>query len=296
MEVITKFLETMQALLVVKVMLFLAIGLVLALAGLFTRKFWLIGLGLLVAFGQFALPKMQNLSYEQEIEARRKLVRNLPKVPFPADYPRRLIIEGDDFDYMLGWFITAGYFDEVDRRGMRLVAAADQRGCRAAALAYLDPDPAHSDDFGPSNDREARQKLLEKMRSCVTQSSVGEGGSGDATILRLDGAVKYRAIDRRPKPQAIEVSILRAGKETLSHYDEMPTLDYPKSALQLLPEGYEYSCSGFHDLQILVNLIDAAKQPGLAADLMKRGAPGSSKYDRCLVSPAPTRKETEAPS
>ena len=282
MEIIVKFLEAMQLLLLAKVALFLVIGLGLGIAGFVTHRYWLVAVGAVVALGQFAWPWLSNRHLESEIAERREYVRTLPKVALPADYPRRLVIEGDLSPNPPGWFIAAGYFDEVDVGGRRWITASSSSACREAALAILDPDrPGERRKFGANP--------YQRVKDCVVDAGPALDNA-EAIVLRVDG--RTTLYDRKNarlqgRPRSIQLSVRGDGKEELVHYDEMPTLAYPKSATRLLPEGYDYPCSRFAYLQIVANVLDAAKVPAQAEGIRRRGAVRRSEYDDCIASIAP---------
>ena len=285
MEIIDQFLQAMQALLIAKVAIFLAIGISAAIAGLAMRKPWIIGLGLAIAFGQFALPWLSNMGFKSEIESRRQYVNELPKTPIPKDYPPRLVLEGDISPSPAGWFLAAGYVNEVDIGGLRLVANDGGPACRGAALAIVNPDR-------PGERTEFAGNPYERIKLC-TRVAGRASPHADAIILRIGNRTELfdrENARRHGAPRAIQISLRRGGKEVLAHYDEMPILAYPKSATQLLPEGYDYPCSRFAYLQITANLLDAAKQPTKAEGLLQRGAIRRSQYDECVASVAPILK------
>jgi hypothetical protein len=283
-EIITWFLEAVQVLLLAKVAMLLVAGLGLALTGFLKRKRWLIALGLLIAFGQFAWPLIFNASYDNVIDARRDYVRNLPKAPIPADYPRRIVIIGDLTPKPPGWFIAAGYADEVDVEGQRFVAAQGIEQCREAALALADPE-------GKASRTSFEGNPYPRVKACATEAGLAKPDA-DAVIVRIGN--KTTLFDRENArrhgaPRAIQVSVRRNSQEKLAHYDEMPILGSPSSATQLLPEQYDYPCPDFAYLQIVANLLDAARQPAQAARLMQRGSARHSQYDDCIASAPPTR-------
>ena len=285
MDIITEFLAAMQTLMLAQVVLLLAAGLGLALFGLVKRNYWLVALGCVLAFGQFVLPWLSNRAQSSGIEARRDYVRRLPTVPLPADYPRRLIIEGDIVPNPPAWFVAAGYVDAVDISGQRFVAAPGIDGCREAAMAVLDPDTPASRQRREGNPRG-------KLRQCVSAGPPQQ--DGDAIILRIGNRTTLfdrENARRHGAPVAIQFSIRRGGRESLVHYDEMPILPRPSSATQLLPEGYDYPCPGFATLQIVANFLDAARDPARATTLRQRGAARRSQYDPCIASAAPVRKQ-----
>ena len=275
----------MQALLIAKVAIFLTIGIGAAIAGLVMRKPWIIALGLAIAFGQFASPWLSNMSFKSEIESRRQYVKELPRTPIPNDYPPRLVLEGDISPSPAGWFIAAGYFNEVNIGGLRLVANDGGPACREAALAIVNPDR-------PGERTEFAGNPYEQIKMC-TRVAGQASPHADAIILRIGNRTKLfdkENARRNGAPRAIQISLRRDGKDVLAHYDEMPILAYPKSATQLLPEGYDYPCSKFAYLQITANLLDTARQPTKAAHLLQRGAIRRARYDDCIASIAPKLK------
>ena len=299
MEIITKFLDAMQILLFAKVALFLALGLVLVFVGIFKKNRWLIGLGILAAFGQFVWPWFSNASYEGQISDRRNFVLAIPKTPIQPNYPRRLIVEGDASNMLpAGWFIYLGYFDEVDQDGVRWVAAPSAKGCRDAALNVRDPNPdkeATDERIRRFNkQKDAKLSPFQQLKACTVRGEAALPGA-DAIILRIGNNTKLwdRAAARRiGGPAAIQVSVLQGGKETLAHYDEMPALRYQSSTLALLPPGYKYPCNGFDYPQIVANLLDGARQPSLRKQSMERGERlQRSKYDPCIASKAPVPEQ-----
>lgn len=291
MEIITRFLEAMQALLLLKVAMLLALGGILVSLGVAKRKKWLIAGGLVVAFGQFAWPLIANKSYESAVAERRAYVANLPKVRLPVDYPRRLVLEGEISNSNPGWFIAAGYVDEVDFGGQRLVAlegvaAEGIDRCRQAALALANPDPTATDQrFG--------ENPFQYIKKCTRVAGPASSNS-DAIILRIDGRTRLfnrENARRNGAPRAIQISLRRNGKEMLVHYDEIPILSYRSSATQLLPGGYDYPCSQFAYIQIAANILDAARRPSASSKLLARGATRHSKYDPCIASMPPVSDE-----
>lgn len=285
MEIIVQFLEAMQALLIAKVALFLTIGIGAAIVGVAMRKPWIVALGLALAFGQFAWPGLSNMGFKSEIESRRQYVKELPKTPIPKDYPPRLVLEGDISPSPAGWFIAAGYVNEVDIGGLRLVANDGVPACREAALAIVNPNR-------PGERTEFAGNPYERIKMC-TRVAGQASPHADAIILRIGNRTKFfdrENARRHGAPRAIQISLRHDEKDVLAHYDEMPILAYPKSATQLLPEGYDYPCSKFAYLQITANLLDAAKQPPETARLLQRGAIRRSQYDECVASVAPKLK------
>lgn len=289
MDIIVKFLEVMQVVLLAKVALLIIFGLSLALFGLVKRKFWLVGIGLLVAFMQFLTPLLFNASHESQIAARREVVQAMTKAPIPADYPRRLVIEGDVPDSLAPWFIASGYFDEVVQGGTRLVATTGMQNCKEAVLTIRNRDPSSKRPAFTGNPQE-------KLNTCVKLAG-SVSPAADAIILRTGNRTTLfdkNSARRNGAPKAIQISVRSGGIEKLSHYDEMPALGYQKNAMTLLPPGYEYPCRDFDYFQIVSNLLDSAKHPTQKAGLMKRGEIGRrSKYDTCLTAPAPVREQHE---
>jgi hypothetical protein len=295
MEIVVKFLVAMQALMLAMAALYVVVGIGIAIAGLFMRKVWMVAIGLVLAFGQFVWPWVSNKTFGNQIEARRAFVQNLPKAPVPADYPRRLVLEGDIDPNPPAWFIGAGYVDEVDVanyddertvRGERLVAAGDAAACRKAALAIANPD-------GPTEREKYEGNPYPRIKAC-TRAAGPSSPNADAVILRVGNRTTLfdrENARRHGAPNAIQLSLRRGGKEVLLHYDEMPILASPKSATRLLPEGYEYPCKRFAYFQIVANLLDAARQPARASALLKRGAVRRSEYDDCIASIAPYLKD-----
>lgn len=291
MEIIVKFLEAMQLLLLAKVAMFLVLGLGLVIAGLVKHKRWLVAIGLVVALGQFAWPWLSNMIFEGQINSRRAYVSKLETAPIPLNYPRRLVLEGELRRNQPSWFIATGYVDEVDivndssersTSATRFVAAGPANECRDAALSLANPDPAAPESKSEVNS----YKFLE---NCARAAGPADRDA-DAIILRLGRRTTlYDKENARHNgaPRAIQISFRINGKEVLAHYDEMPSLSMPKSATKLLPDGYEYPCSEFAEVQIVANLLDAARLPAQRAGLLKRAYPRHSQYDPCIVSITP---------
>lgn len=291
MDIVTNFLTAMQALMLVKVVLLLAVGLGLAIFGVVRRKHWLVAVGLVLAFGQFAWPWLSNRAQDSGVAARRNHVRHLPTTPLRADYPRRLIVEGDIVPNPPAWFIAAGYVDAVDIDGQRLVAVPGVDGCREAAMATFDPNAAASRKRREGNPR-GKLRPRDKLRQCVSAGPAQEGG--DAIILRVGNRTTLfdrENARRHGAPVAIQLSVRSGGRELLVHYDEMPILARPSSATRLLPEGDGYPCPGFATIQIVANFLDAAREPARAALFHQRGAARRSQYDPCIASAAPVPRQ-----
>ena len=285
MEPIVKFLEWMQAASTLLVLLVIGCGGAIAIAGFFLRKWWLLPVGLLIGTLPFWSDALAGSSLENAIEERRNQVRAFPRIAMPPNYPRQFILEGDMSEKDMRWLIAAGYFDEIIAsylgQSTRLVAAGDREACRSAAMRLKDPDPRIRVDFDDPSFKPAA-KLIE---TCMRPDPALRRRP-DAVVMRLDRHVTLRVKDRLSAPQAVEIARRSPKGEFLAIYEENPTIPYPRSSWILLPEGYKYPCSGFADLQILINLLDTARDPKNKA-VYERRAPTPSEYAPCMKSARP---------
>jgi hypothetical protein len=289
MEIITDFLILMQKLQWVMVGLLLVAGLAAAGIGMVRRRLWMVALGALIGGGQFLLPALGNASLAASIEARRAVVRDMPRVHLPVTYPRQMILFGDrmrrsdverlmvmtDIDEVIIIDYDRKYFSRVDH----------SVPCREAITAL-----EHLQALGLSSalsEAEIRRHIATE-RGCLPSSDAAFPLRPNRIEVRFDGRVTRDARGRGVAPRAIQIDLVDNGRSSLVHYDEMPIIASPNSATNLLPDGYAYPCFGFDHGQIIRNILDSALHPTDASRLMQRVRESST----CIQSVAPEIFET----
>lgn len=300
MDIITRFLDAMQALLLAKVALFSLAALGLFIFGVVKKKTWAIVLAIVLGPGQFIMPLLQNLGQERAAESRLAATEAMPRTRLTPDHPRQLVIEGEPPEGLLQDILI---LREVDRIVVRTGYPGSERSqARIDKMYELSrQDPACRSALRRKwlrmngwlffvkqpigGDQKADHEMI---KGCIREVSGTFADDPRHLVLRLDGHATRKIESRNPVGNVVELSLIEPDRETLVEYAELPYLPNQKSAIRLLPDGYDYPCYQLDAAQILLNAFDTARHPDQAAVLRLR--PGG---DGCVTSPAPVKSKDE---
>lgn len=293
MEIITQFLVAAQYLLWAVVAGSVLAGLALFILGRRRSSRRLAAFGIALAIGPFALPALLNLGQGSAVAQRKAQVAAMQRAAMPADHPRQMAVIGSMEEMDAERLLILGYADQIvllDHQPRWFSRARQDAACREAA-EILDRY-RHSFLYLSA----ARRKQIGATRSlyetCRPSSREEFALASRRIVVRIDGSVTQRASGGSAAPEAVEIALHESGKERIVHYDEMPVLDAPRSPTRLLTQADDYPCDGFDTLQVIANVLDAARRPAEAGALMQRpGDPG-----RCVVAadPVPAGEEEQA--
>lgn len=293
MEIVVRFLYFAQLLHVAMLYTFVVIGVVLFIVALYRKSILLGIIAIILGTFQYVLPLASNRHQIDQIAARKAEVAAFPRIKLSRDYPRTLVVYGELPEPDVRDLMILGYFDRVQVRDSFenvFYSNADQsEKCRQAVIR--DKSAAMPVITGVEMTGEERKKTVATIKKCGPSHQPFMLGP-DRLLVRMGMYVTRRANDRRAAPRAIQVDLVDKAGEHLVLYEEMPTLDYPRSATQLLPEGYEYPCYGFDNRRVIENLIDAARHPEEAEEIMER--PGLRGYCVRAAGAVPEKDEEAA--
>jgi hypothetical protein len=272
-EIITKFLETMQVLQWVALAMAIAIGGTLITVGIWRKSYGFIAAGAVIATFQFVVPAFINLRQDGAVAQRRDVVATFKRFALRADYPRQIEVRGDVFDHDIAKLMILGYFDQaivIDTGQSKWFGTVDRSlACRTAVAVHTRARLAMTLNL-PWVPSEESKEAFAKIKSCAPVSDKPFPRDPNFILVRLDSAATLRANDRRPAPDAVQIDLVAEGTERLAFYDEMTVPEYQRSATRLLTDGPDYPCYGFDNVQILANVLDAARHPEAARTIMER--------------------------
>lgn len=273
MEIIRDFLVAMSALNVAIKLTLIAGGIGLALYGTARRRSLLVALGVAVVVSPFAGPLLANMLVDRAVANRRAEVARFERHRLPPDYPRTLVADGHLGANIIRNLLAEGYFDVIERDDYgveRFTFASERPGCAA--------------ERQPPRRRGSGKRSLPK--DCLHVVRGGPPLASDRIVLRLGPRAQRKARGRtHAAPRAVEIEMLRGGRESLIVYEEMPVIARGPEAFAIIGSTDDYPCHDFDIEQILRNAIDAARDPANAEALMLR----QPERTRCVVAPEPRR-------
>lgn len=299
MEVLVKFLDAMQVLLLAKVAILSILALGLFALGVHKGKTWLVVLAVVLGPGQFVLPMVLNTGKLHSVKARVKEIAAMERSLLPANYPRVLAVQGDMPDDLPEDLLILGKVDRIavldsPEHGSGQVVQTysltrQDPACRSALRAkWLSLNGR--DFFKAAPDAAATRAAITTRRSCISQTFGGTPLPGRYLLLSQNGRASRSEHSRMGSSNAVQLDLIEPGKQTLIEFVEIPLVQVSSSATELLPEeAWTYPCDELDVTQILLNAFDAAREPARAAELRNR--PGYLIY--CITTPDPVDPKDE---
>ncbi len=277
MDVLVWILQVGQAAQWVALTLVVVAAIGLIAAGAWRREPRLVLLGAVVGLLPIRGPMLVNRARADARADRRTAIAALPRVPFPAAYPRQMVVKGQLLSRDVARLMILTDLDEVivDDGGDRQWFSRPDHSpsCRAAATAIAAaevPGSRSADRAEWARQRRAAAIARPVYAGCLPSGTTPFPIAKERLLVRLDGKVTHRAQDRGPAPQAIQIDLVGPKRETLVYYDEMPILPMTSSSTRLITSPPRYPCQGFQDTQVIANVLDAAKNRPQSAAVMTR--------------------------